>query len=90
MVFRSSVFFSGHVQGVGFRQQVFSIAKGFECTGWVKNLEDGRVQLYLEGEREEVRAFIDAVADELDVYIRSSEESSSTGDRLNKAFAIVP
>jgi len=36
------VFYEGHVQGVGFRFTVRHIAKGFDVTGWVRNLPDGR------------------------------------------------
>src|SRR5215813_12067767 len=38
-------FFTGRVQGVGFRYQTLQLAKGFEVSGWVMNLPDGRVQL---------------------------------------------
>lgn len=88
MIQQATVFFSGHVQGVGFRQQVYDIAKGFECTGWVKNLSDGRVQLYLEGESDNVRSFIDAILDELDVFIKNSEEFLDLGARTTHAFSI--
>jgi acylphosphatase len=38
------------------------IAKGFDVTGWVRNLPDGRVELQITGDEEEVRAFVDQVA----------------------------
>ena len=44
-VHHESVFFSGHVQGVGFRYAVLQVAKEFEVAGYVRNLADGRVQL---------------------------------------------
>lgn len=56
------VFYEGHVQGVGFRWSVRDSAKGFDVTGWVRNLRDGRVELQVTGEDGEVRAFIDSIA----------------------------
>jgi acylphosphatase len=56
------VFYEGNVQGVGFRWSVRHIAKGFDVTGWVRNLADGRVELQVNGEEDEMRAFLAAVA----------------------------
>ena len=41
----------GRVQGVGFRYTVRSLAVGFDVTGFVRNLPDGRVHLVVEGGR---------------------------------------
>jgi acylphosphatase len=56
-----TVFYSGRVQGVGFRYTVQSITPGFEVAGTVRNLDDGRVELIVEGEREELDAFRQAI-----------------------------
>ncbi len=56
------VFYEGNVQGVGFRWSVRHVAKGFDVTGWVRNLPDGRVELQATGEEDEVRAFLEGVA----------------------------
>ena len=58
---RMTVYYSGRVQGVGFRYTVKSITPGFEITGTVRNLDDGRVELLAEGEREELDAFRQAI-----------------------------
>ncbi len=52
---------SGHVQGVGFRCFVWRAAKGLGLTGWVRNLEDGRVELEAEGQTETLRLFLKEV-----------------------------
>jgi acylphosphatase len=70
------LFYEGRVQGVGFRWSVRHIAKGFEVTGWVRNLVDGRVELQVSGKEAEVRAFVDAIAQsELRSHIRKTIES---------------
>ena len=56
------VYYTGRVQGVGFRYSVKQIASGYEVTGWVRNLPDGRVELAASGDHQEVEAFIDAIA----------------------------
>jgi acylphosphatase len=78
------VFYEGHVQGVGFRFTVRHIAKGFDVTGWVRNLADGRVELQVRGEEDEVRAFIHRIGEsELHSLIRKHSEN-----KLNEALAI--
>lgn len=65
------VFYSGDVQGVGFRYTVKSVATGYEITGMVRNLADGRVQLVAEGAREELESFRQAIRDAgLEHFIR--------------------
>jgi acylphosphatase len=49
---------SGNVQGVGYRYFCFNKAKNLKLTGWVCNLPDGTVSVYVEGERVEIEKFI--------------------------------
>jgi len=77
---RLQVLFSGHVQGIGFRYTVKQTALGFEVTGWVKNLADGRVELLVEGERKELEAFQAAIPEAgLRRFIRETQAEWSNG-----------
>ena len=44
------VYISGKVQGVFFRAVTQKTAIGFNLTGWVRNVPDGRVEAIFEGE----------------------------------------
>lgn len=65
------VTYSGRVQGVGFRYTAQSVASDFAVTGYVKNLPNGEVELAAEGVREEVGAFLEALAQRMGGYIQS-------------------
>jgi acylphosphatase len=54
---RLRILYSGRVQGVGFRYTVKTLAHGYEVTGIVRNLSDGRVELIAEGVKPELEAF---------------------------------
>ena len=83
------VFYEGYVQGVGFRWSVRHIAKGFDLTGWVRNLADGRVELQIKGKDEEVRAFLHAVAQsELRAHIRKQTENKLENPVIARGFEI--
>ena len=61
------VIFEGRVQGVGFRYTVKDLSRGFDVCGWVKNLDDGTVELQVMGEPAEVESFIKEIAEESNV-----------------------
>ena len=84
------IFYSGHVQGVGFRYTVKKVAAGFEVTGTVRNLPDGRVELVGEGSAEELNAFRKAIRDEgLDHFIRDEKVEWSEAQGGLRGFEIV-
>lgn len=83
------VFFEGRVQGVGFRWTVRNIAKGFDVTGSVRNLIDGRVEMQVSGAEAEVRAFIEAILNsELHGYIRKHTENKLDQPVVAQGFEI--
>jgi acylphosphatase len=87
---RMRVFYSGRVQGVGFRYNTKSVAAGFEVTGIVRNLIDGRVELIAEGNREELEAFRAGIRDSgLAGFIRDENVTWSDAQDDMRGFEIV-
>lgn len=87
---RMEIFYSGHVQGVGFRYTVKSTATGFEIAGTVRNLTDGRVHLAAEGTRAELEAFRAAIPEAgLKPFIRDEAVTWTEAQNNFKGFEIV-
>lgn len=87
---RIQVFYSGHVQGVGFRYTVKTVAAGFEVCGTVRNLADGRVELVAEGDAGELKAFQLAIREEgLGSLIRDERVDWSEAQGGLRGFEIV-
>ncbi|MEO6845990.1 MAG: acylphosphatase [Chthoniobacterales bacterium] len=55
------VFYEGRVQGVGFRYSVRQLACGYDISGTVQNLADGRVALVIEGQERETEDFLQGI-----------------------------
>lgn len=87
-VYHATVFFTGRVQGVGFRYQTLQVAKGYEVSGWVMNLPDGRVQLEAEGPADEVKDFIVAIQERMEGYIRKVEQTEAQRAPQYQGFTI--
>lgn len=79
---RSTAYYTGHVQGVGFRYTAHSIARRHKVTGYVRNLPDGRVELVAEGQRRDSDAFLSEVRERLSNHIRDErcDISPATGE----------
>lgn len=58
---RVRALYRGHVQGVGFRYMVQSLAAQFDITGFVRNLANGRVEMIAEGTEAELKKMTEAV-----------------------------
>jgi acylphosphatase len=85
---RREVCYQGMVQGVGFRYTTRQVAAGFNVTGYVQNLPDGRVHLVAEGEDDELQAFLESIQQRLGHYIADVEESSSRASGQLSGFEI--
>ena len=73
MQIRRHVYYSGSVQGVGFRYAAANLARGRGLGGWVRNLRDGRVELVVEGDEGAVERFLEDVAEAMGGYIGQAE-----------------
>jgi acylphosphatase len=85
---RRTVYYSGHVQGVGFRYTTRSIARGHDVTGYVRNLPDGRVELVAEGARPELNAFLAEIRDQMGGYFRNEQNDSGAASGEFSSFEI--
>lgn len=56
---RAFIRISGRVQGVFFREHTRKWATSFGLTGWVRNLQDGRVEITVEGERDTIERLLE-------------------------------
>jgi acylphosphatase len=70
---QAHVTFRGNVQGVGFRYTTVRVASSFTVTGCVMNMPDGTVEMVVEGERDEITAFLEAVCDRMGRHIRDHD-----------------
>ena len=85
----TQVFYEGNVQGVGFRYTVRQLAKGFDLTGFVRNLPDGRVELQVTGQEDEVSAFLEAIEQSvLRAHIRKQLRGSLDDQPSFRGFEI--
>lgn len=87
---RMQVFFSGTVQGVGFRFTAERLARRFPVTGFVRNLDDGRVEVTAEGEEPVLVEFLTAIRESgMKDYIRDIESRWSDAEDTFKRFSIA-
>ena len=86
---RMTIWYSGRVQGVGFRITTRGVATGYDVVGTARNLPDGRVELIAEGDREELEAFRDGVLESgLSGFIRDENIQWSEASGEYRGFEI--
>ncbi|WP_210421133.1 acylphosphatase [Lacipirellula limnantheis] len=85
---RRQAFYSGHVQGVGFRETTRRLAAGFDVAGFVRNLDDGRVEMIAEGTPAELGRFMAAIAERMEGRIRQLAVDARPGTGEFVGFVI--
>lgn len=88
-VIRKKVVFSGRVQKVGFRLELFTIAERLKLIGWVKNLEDGSVEAELQGEESRVDFLIRAMKSMKRSSVNKCDETNLLVTSDKEGFTIV-
>lgn len=80
------IYFSGQVQGVGFRYGASEAAKSLGVTGWVKNLADGRVEILAQARKDILKEFLNRLDQMFD--IAESDVNWSTVSQPYQNFRI--
>ena len=71
---RAHIFYSGRVQGIGFRYTAEKLAADLGLVGWVKNLPDGRVEILCEGPKDRIELLLRNIQQsELAAYIKKTQ-----------------
>jgi acylphosphatase len=86
---RRRVLYDGRVQGVGFRMTARRLASNYPISGFVRNLDDGRVELVVEGDLPDLTAYLDAIHREFGNMIRDiTVERQTPGIEPLEGFSI--
>ena len=83
------VVYSGRVQGVGFRYAARRIAQGHAVAGFVRNLDDGRVELVIEGAAAEIDRVLAEIAAAMSGYIRDTQVEKRTATGKYSSFDVA-
>ena len=71
---RRRIRFSGRVQGVGFRATTVHLASDLALAGTVENLDDGDVELVIEGAPKDIDVLLQRLREHFDRCIRSMSQ----------------
>jgi len=85
---RIRVVYSGNVQGVGFRATARSLAKGLPVKGFVKNLQDGSVELLAEGDSTDLDSLLERIRSRLSAHIRDAQIERGVAKGEFKDFSV--
>ena len=80
------VIYHGRVQGVGFRFTVWTLSKGFQVGGYVKNLPDGTVEMIAQCTESVFERFDSAIQARFDGNVTSADASQLSQESETEAF----
>ena len=73
---RFKMIFKGRVQAVGFRYKAMILARKYLLTGSVKNLYNGDVEVYIQGQRQNIEFFINSLDNDRFIRIDRIEKEA--------------
>ena len=85
---QAHIFYSGRVQGVGFRYTVLRYAHSLKLKGWVSNLSDGRVEMVVEGSAEQIEELCGEVEKYFTGYIKNKNFTITNSEEVFTDFQI--
>jgi acylphosphatase len=88
-VIAKHIVYSGRVQGVGFRFTVLNVANKYRLAGSVRNLSDGAVEVYVQGQAESIDSFQFDINESFAGYIRQTDVESIPANTSLTDFKIT-
>jgi len=82
-------YFSGMVQGVGFRFVAKDLAFRYKVKGWVKNLADGRVEMAAQARQKDLNVFLEGLRAEFKNHIADSQIEEFAPSQEYDGFKIL-
>ncbi|MCZ7391805.1 MAG: acylphosphatase [Candidatus Methanoperedens sp.] len=87
---RINALISGEVQGVGYREAVKRFAFELSIYGWVRNLEDGRVEITAEGENQSIEKFFEKInINRYPIFVEKVETKEEIYKGDLKSFKVI-
>ncbi len=83
---RKHIYFSGRVQGVGFRYRSYYIAQSLGLTGWVKNLWDGRVEMEVQGQPSDIQELLKRIKEQSWIEVSDMEIADIPCEQENSFY----
>ena len=89
MKVRKHFFFSGQVQGVGFRYRAIHLARPLGLTGWVRNLWDGRVEMEVQGSALAIEKLVSQLMQQRFIVIEDIQARELPLEERESSFIVV-
>jgi len=83
------VIYRGRVQGVGFRFTTRQIAGRYRLAGFVRNLPNGTVEMFTQGDADDVNRCLSDIGEAFAGYIRDAKIEDALPDDRYDGFSIA-